>query len=64
MLKDYIGDAVYVEVDEFGAFTLTTEDGVSVTNRIVLEPEVFEALKRYADRVKAEFQRLRERGGS
>lgn len=48
MRKSYIGDGVYVELDdvEYG-LVLTTEDGVSVTNRIVLEPEVWHRLEEY-----------------
>jgi len=37
--KRYLGDGVYVEFDGFN-MVLTTENGVSVSNRIVLEPEV------------------------
>jgi len=44
--KLYLGDGVYVEYDGH-AFWLTTEDGISVTNRICLEPEVYTALVRY-----------------
>lgn len=45
MTKVYIGDAVYVSIEEypnhFYEFILTTEDGTNKpTNRIVLEPEV------------------------
>lgn len=40
MDKTYLGDGVYAENDEFGDIVLTTETGVEVTNRIVLEPEV------------------------
>ncbi len=43
MPKLYIGDAVYVEMNG-GDLVLTTEDGLSVTNRIVLEPEVMAGL--------------------
>lgn len=46
MSKQYTGDAVYVEYDGF-SFILTTEDGISVSNRIVLEPEVLENLIEY-----------------
>jgi hypothetical protein len=49
MNKEYIGDGVYVEFDGF-AFVLTTErheNGVSRTETIVLEPDVFDALTRY-----------------
>jgi len=51
MTREYLGDAVYVEFDGFG-FVLTTEDGMQATNRIVLEPDVYEALARYVERVR------------
>jgi hypothetical protein len=48
--KEYLGDAVYAQFDRFGALVLTTEDGISVTNRIILEPEVLAALEDYVRR--------------
>jgi hypothetical protein len=54
MNKRYIGDGVYVEVDEQGVI-LTTEDGVSTTNRIVLEPEVWAALMQFVRLVEGSF---------
>ena len=39
----YLGDGVYAVHDGF-ALTLTTENGIRVTNEIVLEPEVVVAL--------------------
>ncbi len=51
--KTYLGDGCYVEQDEFGDIVLTTENGVEVTNRIVLEPEVYTALIAYVERLKA-----------
>lgn len=48
--KEYIGDAVYVDIDKWGRIVLTTEDGYRATNTIVLEPEVWAALKLYASR--------------
>lgn len=45
--KTYVGDGVYVEHDGFG-LVLTTEDGYSTTNRIVLEPDVLKDLVRFA----------------
>ena len=48
--KRYLGDAVYVEIDEDAqTIILTTEDGVSTTNRVVLDVPVLEALDRYLD---------------
>lgn len=38
--KVYLGDGVYGCVDDCLGVVLTTENGISVTNRIVLEPEV------------------------
>jgi hypothetical protein len=49
--KTYIGDAVYVESDGYHII-LTTEDGISSTNRILLEDEVLEALLRTLERNK------------
>lgn len=52
MEKSYLGDAVYVEVlDGGGSLLLTTENGIRVTNSIVLEPQVFQALLMYVDRL-------------
>ena len=44
--KQYIGDGVYVELTDYG-FILTTENGVEVTNTIVLEPQVAKELIDY-----------------
>ncbi len=42
MSKEYLGDGVYAERDERGV-VLTTEDGISVTNTVVLESAVLDA---------------------
>jgi ribosomal protein S27AE len=49
--KTYLGDGAYVDFDGY-ALVLTTENGISETNRIVLEPEVYEALLGYVARLK------------
>lgn len=49
MNKDYLGDGVYVSKEKFGV-TLTTEDGISVTNKILLEPDVLEAFQMWLDK--------------
>lgn len=41
----YLGDGVYTWLEN-GDFVLATSDGVSITNRIVLERDVFTALLR------------------
>lgn len=40
MRKVYLGDGVYMTIDEHNNVILTTENGLQETNRIVLEPEV------------------------
>ena len=48
--KTYLGDGVYIEYrpyDGYYEYILTTENGVGVTNTIVLEPEVTSALVRF-----------------
>ena len=39
MFKTYLGDYVYAELDETHELVLTTENGIEVTNRIVLGPD-------------------------
>jgi hypothetical protein len=46
MAKRYIGDGVYANFDGYN-FILTTENGISVTNTIVLEPGVVATLQAY-----------------
>jgi len=46
MSKTYLGDGVYAEWDGLG-LTLTTENGIATTNRIVLEPAELIALLTY-----------------
>jgi len=43
-VKTYIGDGVYVEVKD-NRLILTTEDGVTVTNTIFLEVDVWLQLR-------------------
>lgn len=49
MSKSYLGDGAYVDVYG-GMLKLTTEDGVSETNTIFLEPQVLKALLQYIKR--------------
>ena len=53
MAKTYLGDAVYVDFDGWH-IVLTTEDGISTTNEIFLEPEVIVALQQYLVELKKE----------
>jgi len=47
--KFYLGDSVYMQVDEHGDVVLTTENGSlrDPSNKIILEPEVARELMRY-----------------
>ena len=47
--KSYLGDGVYVSNDGF-AITLTTENGLSATNTIYLEPQLIRNLVLYCER--------------
>lgn len=49
MAKTHLGDGVYVD-DWQDGLVLTTEDGITTTNTIYLEPEVFFALLVFANR--------------
>lgn len=52
MNKTYLGDGVYAAFDGFSV-VLTTEDGIRVTNTIVLEPDVISALERFIEMLRA-----------
>ena len=45
--KCFLGDGVFAAWGDAGNLILTTENGISVQNRIVLEPEVLLALAAY-----------------
>jgi endo-beta-N-acetylglucosaminidase D len=44
--KKYLGDGVYADIER-DMIKLTTENGISVTNEIFLELEVYGALVRF-----------------
>lgn len=49
--KVYLGDAVYASYDGYH-IVLTTENGIRIANVIYLEPQVFQALIEYANKLK------------
>lgn len=51
-MKVYLGDGVYAKF-EGPDLILTTEDGIRVTNTIVLEPEVWASLSDYMEQQKS-----------
>ena len=46
--KRYLGDSVYAVI-KYNQVVLTTENGICVTNHIVLNPEVWFELKRFVE---------------
>lgn len=57
-MKAYLGDGAYVETGRYaGEIVLTTEDGISVQNTVVLGPGEWAALVRF---VSASKGRVRE----
>ncbi len=50
--KRYLGDGVYVAPGScLGELILTTEDGISVQNTIVLDPSIVQGIARFMDHV-------------
>jgi hypothetical protein len=64
MNKIYLGDGVYACWLKDGTLVLTTEDGVSISNIIYLEPSVLQALDMLLTRRKAEVAESRSEGDS
>ena len=48
--KTYLGDGVYVDFDGY-QLVLTAENGISVQNRIFLEPSVYQNLNTFWERL-------------
>jgi hypothetical protein len=51
-MTDYLGDAVYATTDDVGRMILTTNSHVpqDAESRICIEPEVWDAMKRFVAR--------------
>jgi len=48
--KTYLGDGVYAYWDGI-SLVLTTENGIKTTNRIILDPQVYESLVEFVERL-------------
>ena len=55
MNKQYIGDGVFVDFNGF-EIILTTENGVEVTNRIILDFNIYKELLNYVIRLKLAYK--------
>ncbi len=51
IVRRYLGDGVYVDYDGYHV-VLMTKDGVQVTNRILLDPDAWTSLDKWADDLK------------
>jgi hypothetical protein len=60
--KMYLGDSVYCRVDPDGVFVLTTENGLPTdpSNKIYLEPDVYDQLALYVAHVRRAISQMRE----
>lgn len=54
MHKEYIGDGIYAEVQD-DVLVLTTENGIEVTNTIVVDISNYDALLNYMKRYRELF---------
>ena len=43
----YIGDGAYCAINDCGDLVLTTENGISVQNTVVIEPEFYPVLEQF-----------------
>lgn len=59
MMKTYLGDAVYAEYDG-NSIILTTENGISASNTIYMEPEVLSELEKYVERLRRRARESKE----
>jgi len=51
-MKEYLGDAVYVDLTEWGEVILTTEDGIRTTNTIVMDGAVLASFEDWLKRIR------------
>jgi hypothetical protein len=60
-MKTYLGDGVYA--NENGEYVvLTTEDGITITNTVYIDEDVWRALKRFVATREERNQRQFEKG--
>jgi hypothetical protein len=57
--KSYLGEGVHVQYDGYH-IVLTTENGVTTTNTIMLEPEVLNSLDRFTKKLREKSMKKRD----
>jgi len=60
MNKTYLGDGVYAAIEN-GMIKLTTENGISPTNTIYLEPQVYDSLTKWVAHISEQATEERRR---
>jgi len=53
MKKTYLGDGLYASFDGYG-IQLTAENGIEISDRVYVEPQVYEALIQFARSINTE----------
>lgn len=48
-MKTYLGDGLYASFDGYHIW-LTAENGISIQNKVAIEPAVYHALRNWVDR--------------
>jgi len=57
-IKDYLGDSVYANFDGYH-IVLTTNNGLGASNTIALDPDVYNALLQFKERIKQEIKKAK-----
>ena len=57
-IKDYLGDSVYANFDGYH-IVLTTNNGLGASNTIALDPDVYNALLQFKERIKQEIEKAK-----
>jgi len=58
-LKTYLGDSVYADYDGYHIW-IYTDNGLGATNKIALEPNVYDALIQFNEKVKRMIEKTRK----
>ena len=54
--REYLGDSVYVDYNSARQIVLELDNGMGIHTTIVLEPEVFDELVNYVERIQNKYR--------